>query len=642
METIETIVGTTANTTCTVATTDTSSNTNTSTSNSSNNIIDIQVSPPACAVIIDQQEKNGMTLFTSDDHTNANCNDPLLIRKDQEQQEEEPSIEITVDGHHEQELSTATAAAIHNRSPTTNTSSSSVAVTHSSPMLQCSKSSINKHHPTLLPSSSFSNTLNQSSPVVAKDKQSLNSSVVTEKTAELSSSSFLDASCDGLNLSLESNGTTTVIDKSTTTTTSHNNNNKGGVSLILPNELFADALEQLTDLAMATGIVSNPSSSSTDIPHGRDTHSSPHKIDNPSRGGKRVHAAKWVMEGEEPGRIYSAANSSSGAGEGKEHDNDDEEEEEEGDDDECEGDDCRPYDEEPVWKPPIQGPFRSEEELSAIVRMRYYKAMGKKTLLGGEDGSDYNNNNKKKDVGVKSYQESQRETIERWKSLKAEVSQQEVDRMKLSPSGGKNHSSSRKTVSKRKKNKKKKQKYESSTTTSGSYSEEGDGSSLDGVGLFDFSFLTRSLEEAWNQSQATLLEAMVGDKKKMGGSEEEEDSYASSTSSSSYEYEEEEEEGSCSPSDSSKEYKMKKERRGRRKGGKALKARNYHDDDNDDDEMESVEEEEEEDGYDDDNHVGRNGSVSNRNFLEVSVPIGIRMKINFLDVVLHLTLTDFV
>jgi hypothetical protein len=263
----------------------------------------------------------------------------------------------------------------------------------------------------------------------------------TEKTAEMS---HLDSSRDSLNLSFESNQSQSSNHNNmhnnihSENNSNNNSNKKGGVSLILPNELLADALEQLTDIAMATGIVSNPSSS-TDILLGRGTNPSEKKRvekDTSLRHGKTRTISHMLQEGEEPGRIYSAANSSSGDYEEQENDG--------------EWGEGRPFDEEPVVTKSVGGPFKSEEELSAIVRMRYYRAMGKNLPGGGEDTSDGNKKKKtrKNGMGVKSSQEIQRETMERWKNLKQEVSEQEVERMKLF--GKENPSPSRVIKSKRK------------------------------------------------------------------------------------------------------------------------------------------------------------------------------------------------
>lgn len=592
MENIETIAtGATVNTTS-------MHHHNSSNNSNSSNSIDIQiVSPPplaaaAAPILIDQQDDDGKKEKKNSViccATNQHHNDPL--RTEQEQQEEdgeEAGIEITVDGCEEVSIPTK-------RSSDNSITDSVAIVSKNNSPNRFPKSQGSHNHKQDRSSSTIRMTKDQ------PPQKSLHDSsfAATEKTAELS---HLDSSRDSLNLSFESNHSQSSnhnICNNIHSNNNNSNNNKGGVSLILPNELLADALEQLTDIAVATGIVSNPSSSTTtDILLGRGTNPSEKRVekDTSLRHGKTRTTSHILQEGEEPGRIYSAANSSSG---------DCEEQENEG-----EWGEGRPFDEEPVLTKSVGGPFKSEEELSAIVRMRYYRAMGKNLPGGGEDTSDDNNKKKKtrkNGMDAKSSQEIQRETMERWKNLKQEVSRQEVERMKLF--GQENPSPSRVVKSKRKKTSKI---YDSSTTTaSGSYSEEGDGS-VDGVGLFDFSFLTRSLEEAWNQSQATLLEAMVGDGKESGESEEE--SYASW---------EEEEEDYEETSDSSKEYRGRKQRgRRRRSGGNNWNAKEYDEDveeDIDDDDDQGVDLEEEEEEEDHDNQDGRIGSASNRNFLEVSV-----------------------
>jgi len=461
------------------------------------------------------------------------------------------------------------------------------------------------------PNRAFKTNHKHSHHVVVVSKQSVDSSfaAATVKTADLSfsSASLADTSSSMMNLSTVSS--TEIIHghdnhriNSNSTGNSNSRANKTGVSLLLSNELLADALEQLTELAMATGIVAS----------------------NPNHEQKVMSTTttttdELLIENEEPGRIYSSAtcsNSSIGSGIGHggvEPDYTNKEE--------VNG---RPFDEGPVVKvkSTTLGPFRSEEELSAIVRMRYYKAVGKELPVGGVETVSGKNKNKKeeeeKNGHVQSdHQDIQRETIDRWKSLQEKASKEEGDRLKLFATGvGEKHGSNGK-VNKSKYQKKikhkRRSKQDSSTTASGSQSE-GDGCSLEDGGLFDFSFLTRSLEEAWNHSQATIMEAVVGDRE-----EEDDDSCTSCSSFSEYDDDddEEEEDGSYSPSDSSKEFKRKNQRQ---------KSKNvyYDDDDDNKEDHDHHDDTVDSDDMDDvDNHDGQGGSASNRNFLEDITDSGI-------------------
>jgi len=383
-------------------------------------------------------------------------------------------------------------------------------------------------------------------------KPKLNLSVPgsTEKTVDLSS--YLDASHE-LSLSMDSRAST------------------------LPNELFADVLEQLTDIAVAAGIVSTKSFQSTRSP-----------VKGEPANNKRMEelTAELSMDGDEPGRIISAATSVEPS--------------------EVE-EDYMPYDEE-LSNPNCH--VRSEEEFSAIARMRYWKAVGKagprekkgaarvpsSTLTAPTTN---HRNLALKKVDSKSSDNNPIETIQRWKNRREQVTKKEAQALNLNQ---------RKASSNFTSNRKRRTKDSSSnTTTSGSMSED----SSDSPGLFDLSFLAKSLEEVWNQSQATVLEAVIGERMDHRDSEssafedsvdnDDDGSYGSSSSNCDDEYGDDVDNDNLERNKCRKDSKQTKRRRGRKKNN-------------------DYEEEEDEESLDDnDNHHDGLGGVANRNFLEVSV-----------------------
>lgn len=384
------------------------------------------------------------------------------------------------------------------------------------------------------------------------NKSSLNHSFTTEKTADLSS--ILDTSNE-MSLSMESKSSS------------------------LPNDLFTDAMEQLTEIAVATGIIVVPKDSS------------------PSTATQNFHRGKYNgkdtvalgIDLEEPGRIVSAANSvehsegrQSGSGSAS-----------------ASGDDTIPFDEEQMN---MTGGVVSrdgmknvplKEEMSAIVRMRYLRAVGKAPLDESEDrekpspAMKYKKN--RMDSNPRSEERIQNETIQRWKNMREEVSKKEARVLQLDK-GRKKMSRGKTRI---------KESSTTITTSSGSTRSEDD--SVDGLGLFDLSFLTKSLEDVWNQSQATLMEAVVGERRhrRSSGSStyEDSDDESCASSSSSYDHDQEEE---GDEEDDVDGYEVN--RRGRRPSRASSTTASSHHDDSDE-------------SNDDEDHDYRYESA-NRNFLE--------------------------
>ena len=252
---------------------------------------------------------------------------------------------------------------------------------------------------------------------------------------------------------------------------------------LLPNELFSDALDHLSDLAVAAGIVSEPSHKKSPERYATKT-----PVDNARKNMDNVTTALFT-NGEEPGHILSAATEDS------------------------------PFDEAPMDEA-ILGASMDEAilgapmdeailggkrngEMSAIARMRYLKAMGIATPERISLATKV----------TKSHEEIQKEKHEKWRNMKAQATQQEAAYMRIEPKNiGKTSVASSNVLPSPKRGRSRK-----------SSKEEED---IDiSTSIFDLSMLTKPLESA----QAAIIGAFMG-----GDSDEDDDDDEYSCASSYY------------------------------------------------------------------------------------------------------------
>lgn len=256
----------------------------------------------------------------------------------------------------------------------------------------------------------------------------------------------------------------------------------------LPNQLFADALDEVTDLAdeftdlaVDLGIVVDPSSPPR----------------TPNRPEIVVPQEESKIETEEPGKIFSAASyeepSPSRTRPFDEYTPD------------RKSRNSEPFDEmSPVPKSRNSEPFDEimtpernvsvgssrrdveEREMSAIARMRFLEAVGKSPKANVEEKE------------TKSYEEIQKEKYEKWQNMREIATREEATLMNLTLGNTDNASVSGSETSslidssvKQSSNKKEKKEEESE-------------------GLFSISEIMRVGEKVWNQSSAAIMDTILG------------------------------------------------------------------------------------------------------------------------------------
>ncbi len=244
-------------------------------------------------------------------------------------------------------------------------------------------------------------------------------------------------------------------------------NNTSALSGIhIPTDIFNDAFDSLTDIAVAAGIVKPDS---------------PLRVNRASRVKRETRASPRDEE-EEPGRIISASF--------------DDEETQPFDEDENEHqnqnvlDISLPFDEMPYAPTPIANSKKRPEELSAIARIRYRQ--------NNTDAADSETHKPTKPVDNKSYEEIRKEKQEKWRNLRQKATLEEAEMMQGQANESFDESAEGGSPREAKGN---------DSTFKGKSMEE---TKQEDPGFIDITMITKPLEDAWNQSQAALFGAVMG------------------------------------------------------------------------------------------------------------------------------------
>ena len=253
---------------------------------------------------------------------------------------------------------------------------------------------------------------------------------------------------------------------------------------MLSNELFLDAFDQLTDIAMAAGIVSESAKKEPNPnPKEHIYNDDEYRISTPRHKIRtKPNHSSLDMELDGPGRISSAANN---------YNSDD--------------DDVQPFDEMENFDE-SHSSLTNKGEMSAMARMRYLKEL----KAVGKHPSDLPQVNQS---SSKSYQEIQKEKHEKWRNVKAKANKQEAEHMQMFTEDDNTDNDDHNTDN---------DDYNTDTGKSLAESESksadhspirerrtrGRGSEDKGnkAGFFDLSMLTRPLE----QVQAAIVGAVMG------------------------------------------------------------------------------------------------------------------------------------
>lgn len=333
----------------------------------------------------------------------------------------------------------------------------------------------------------------------------------------------------------------------------------------IPSDIFTDAFDQLTDIAVAAGIVT--------------ADSSPAGNGGAAKTRKEEIAASNTNE-EEPGRIISASF--------------DDDEAQPFDEDERDNvlDVSLPFDE-------MFGGRKHPEDLSAIARMRYRQI---------NESADTSKAEPLKSAG-KSYEEIRKEKHEKWRNLRHRATREEAEIMQMHKRGEELLDALSENLGEKSKPPKSRKSEESITGTLSSDPTKEDSS------FIDISVLTKPIEDAWNQSQAALFEAVMGHRK-------DDDNHSEHSRYEDSDYDDD----SCSEassyySDNDEDSEFDSADRGRRsKRGHSSEKRRGHGNNGEnewDDESESDEEDEE---FETPRASSEGGS--NRNFMDVSFTCG--------------------
>jgi hypothetical protein len=364
-----------------------------------------------------------------------------------------------------------------------------------------------------------------------------------------------------VNTTTETEGSTMILDHSMEL-----GNSSSALSRInLSTEIFSDALDQLTDIAVAAGIVT---------------------ADKPSSSNTNVHANMTSRNSDEPGKITSARNSFD------------------------EGE-TQPFDEdEPDNKLDISLPFdemptigrKHPEEMSAITRMRFQKR---------NDTLEVAKNEPQKSSDGKSYEEIQKEKHEKWRNLRQHAKGQEAEIMQMQERGEElveAISEKHPSPSPKPRPSKSVQKSESSPV------RVSNAPTKDDLAFIDISAITKPIEDVWNQSQAALMEVVLGN----GNDDDDIHSEYSKHEDSDYD------DDSCSSassyySDWDEESEMSGNHADVARGRKSRRRRGHENDIDSDDDSELDNDDENSDAP----HSSEGGS--NRNFLDEITSEGIHL-----------------
>lgn len=318
-------------------------------------------------------------------------------------------------------------------------------------------------------------------PVNKCSPNKLNTSALTTETAE---SSILNDSTE-----LE-----------TSMNTTNNMNTSIQSRMLISSDIFTDAFDQLTDIAVDFGFVAADNSTIF--------------ADEDDIMEKEAAGAEGIIpiEQEEPGRIFHSTGTNS-----------------------LDDDSASPFDEEKALD--ISLPFdempstritkKKSEDLSAIARIRYRQHQQDEGVITARTQPE-------PESAAKPYADIQRERHEKWRKNRQQAAREEEETMQIEEECDRDDLQETEVPQLSLTRTPKRDRMKESTSASAPISDDPD--TIEDFGLLelDISILTKPIEDAWMQSQAVLMEAVLGQKSngdQYDDSDYDDDSYFSEDSS---------------------------------------------------------------------------------------------------------------